>query len=57
MIHLNERIKGEFYIAPTYNHLIRDGFLVGAYKLNAFQHFSVGTPKDLRRYKEYHGQI
>lgn len=57
MINLNERVNGEFYVAPTYNYLIRDGFSIGAYKLNDSQHFPVGTPYDLDKYRKIYDQI
>lgn len=40
--------KNEYYVAPTYNYLIKKNYKVGVYMFN--QHFPVGTPEDLQRY-------
>lgn len=57
MIHNNDRTNGEFYIAPSYNYLIKKGkkFLPFFYNL----HFPIGTPEDLDSYKRKmkHGNI
>jgi dTDP-glucose pyrophosphorylase len=49
MIANNERVNGEFYVAPTYNRLIADGYKVGIQnvgKVGAGMH-GLGTPNDL----------
>ena len=51
MIESNDRAEnGEFYVGPSYNHMIRNGKRVGIYHIPTFQHHSVGTPDDLREY-------
>jgi dTDP-glucose pyrophosphorylase len=49
MISNNERVNGEFYVAPTYNKLIANGYKVGIYNVGivgAGMH-GLGTPSDL----------
>ena len=48
MIQLNERYNNEFYVAPTYNHLIKDNKKIYPYYFNL--HFPIGIPEDLRIY-------
>lgn len=48
MIAANERYNGEFYIAPTYNYLIKAGMTVMPYFYNL--HFPIGVPSDLVDY-------
>lgn len=55
MIDNSEKYNGEYYIAPTYNYLIKNGGKVLPYFYNL--HFPIGTPEDLEKYKEYHGDI
>lgn len=46
--------NGEFYIAPTYNYMIKYGHSVGIYHIPNEQHNAVGTPEDLELYlKKY----
>lgn len=55
MIECQDRApNGEFYIGPTYNHLIRRGYKIGIYHIPNEQHFPVGVPVDLDRYLNYH---
>ena len=35
MINLDQRVNGEFYVAPTYNSLIKDGQKVGIYNIGS----------------------
>jgi len=44
----NDRTNGEFYIAPVYNHLIRDGLLVSVQDLGPVSRvmYGLGTPED-----------
>jgi len=44
----NDKTNSEFYVAPSYNYLIKDGYKIGIYMFN--QHFPVGTPDDLKKY-------
>lgn len=50
MIEDNFRVNGEFYVAPTYNYMIKAGLKVGSYKLNNEEFYPVGTPSDLNFY-------
>jgi NDP-sugar pyrophosphorylase family protein len=50
MIKNEERINNEYYIAPSYNYLIKEGFKIGHYPLRENEHFSIGTSEDLERY-------
>lgn len=47
-IEQNIRTKGEFYICPVYNLLIKDGLKIGIDKNS--RHDILGTPEDLERY-------
>jgi len=51
MIMKNIRVNNEFYVAPTYNELIREGKRIINYHIDASQHNAVGTPEDLKRYE------
>jgi len=42
--------NNEYYIAPSYNYLIQDGYRVGTYKFN--KHFPIGIPEDFKLYSE-----
>ena len=54
MIELQDRApNGEFYIGPSYNHMIRNGLKVGIYHIPNEQHHPVGVPDDLNRYLEH----
>lgn len=50
MIALNERSKGEFYVAPVYNHAIAQGKRIGIYEIEQSQMHGLGTPEDLELY-------
>lgn len=51
MIFLNDRApNGEFYIAPSYNHLINKGKKIGIFHIPNEQHWAVGTEEDLDLY-------
>jgi len=43
-----ETTNNEYYVAPSYKHLIRQNYKIGIYIFN--QHFPVGTPEQLRKY-------
>ena len=51
MIDENIRVNNEFYIAPTYNELIKEGKQIIIHKVENNQHWPVGTPEDLRKYE------
>jgi hypothetical protein len=42
--------NGEFYIAPSYNYLIKEGKKIGVYHIPNEQHWAVGTESDLEIY-------
>jgi len=48
MIENNERYNNEFYVAPTYNYLIKNNKKIHPYYFNL--HFPIGTPEDLNKY-------
>lgn len=50
MISRNERVNGEFYTAPIYNHLIAAGKRIGVYEIGADDMHGLGTPSDLLEY-------
>jgi hypothetical protein len=52
MISINERYNNEFYIAPTYNSLIKINKKIGVYHIPNAQHNAVGTPEDLIKYAD-----
>lgn len=49
MIARNERVNGEFYVAPTYNTLIREGQHVGIHNIGSEANgmYGLGIPSDL----------
>ena len=49
-ISLGLKENNEFYVAPTYNHLINKGMIIKNYHLGKNQFNPVGTPEDLRIY-------
>lgn len=49
MIKADDRYNNEFYVAPTYNYLIKDGKKILPYFFNL--HFPIGVPEDLDNYK------
>jgi NDP-sugar pyrophosphorylase family protein len=50
MIARNERVNGEFYTAPVYNHLIAGGLRIGVYEVAQTAMHGLGTPDDLSGY-------
>lgn len=53
MIKAGEKYNNEFYIAPTYNYLIKDGKKILPFFYNL--HWPIGTPEDLNKYKQLYG--
>jgi len=52
MLRLEDKaINGEYYIGPTYNHLISKGSRIGIYHIPTSQHHAVGIPEDLEKYE------
>jgi dTDP-glucose pyrophosphorylase len=48
MVECNDRApNGEFYVGPTYNHMIKRGLKVGIHHIPNWQHNPVGVPEDL----------
>jgi len=54
MINDNIRVNNEFYVAPTYNHMISDGLKVNNYHIENSNFHPVGTPEDLKKYLHSH---
>ena len=52
MIAKNERVNGEFYVAPTYNNLIATGHKVGIYNIGSegAGMYGLGIPSDLEEF-------
>jgi NDP-sugar pyrophosphorylase family protein len=52
MIAADERVNGEFYVAPVYNQLIRAGARVGVHNVGreAAGMYGLGTPADLEKF-------
>lgn len=55
MIYNNEKYNNEFYIAPTFNYLIKDGKKILPYFYNL--HFPIGTPEDLKTYTKIYENL
>ena len=53
MIEKKISVNNEYYIAPTYNELVKEGKKIVAYEIPISEHFAVGTPEDLGAYLEY----
>ena len=47
ILNLDKSINGEYYIGPTYNYMIQNGYTVGHYNLNKNVHYSLGNVEDL----------
>lgn len=50
MISANDRTNNEFYIAPTYNYMIKKNQKVGIFHIPNEQHNPIGTTQDLELY-------
>lgn len=50
MIEAGERYNNEFYVAPSYNYMIKDGKKVLPFFFN--MHYPIGTPEDLKKYED-----
>jgi hypothetical protein len=52
MIQANERVNGEFYVAPTYNIMIAAGKKLGVHNIGSVGHgmYGLGTPDDLNQF-------
>jgi len=49
MIRMNMRVNNEFYVAPTYNHLIAEGKSIAFFNVGSsgYGMYGLGTPEDL----------
>jgi len=53
MVRCNDRApNGEFYVGPSYNHMIKEGLKVGIHHIPNYQHNPVGVPEDLNAFLE-----
>lgn len=54
MIKKDERVNGEFYVAPVYNHLISDGQKIGVFNIGSEGKgmYGLGIPTDLNYFLE-----
>lgn len=50
MIINNDRFNNEFYVCPTYNYVIKNGFKVGIFNIEFSDMHGLGTPEDLEKY-------
>ncbi|MBP6110966.1 MAG: glycosyltransferase family 2 protein [Sphingobium sp.] len=52
MIHDNERVNGEFYVAPVYNYLIRGRKRIGIFNIGSEGNgmYGLGIPEDLEKF-------
>jgi dTDP-glucose pyrophosphorylase len=54
MIEKGERVNGEFYVAPVYNHMISAGNKIGIFNIGSDTKgmYGLGTPSDLMLFLE-----
>lgn len=50
MIAENDRAMGEFFVAPSFDYLIRRGKKIGAYRLKNHEMHGLGTPEDFESF-------
>ena len=55
MFAANDRVNGEFYTCPVYNHMITNGARIGVYEVSREAMFGLGTPADLEMFIEKRG--
>ena len=53
MIMQDERVNGEFYVAPSYNYAIKNGAKIGIYEISRESMHGIGTPQDLSEYERW----
>lgn len=53
MMALDDRHNNEFYVAPSFNYLIRERKNIQTYHVNPKCMHGLGTPEDLRAYLDY----
>jgi dTDP-glucose pyrophosphorylase len=54
MLKANDRINNEFYVSRTYNYLIKEGKNITYHPLEKSEFVSLGTPRDVERFKNDH---
>ena len=47
--------KGEFYVCPSFNEMIREGKSGYIFEINKCQMYGLGTPEDLRYFVDHYG--
>lgn len=52
MVTCGEKIKGEYYVAPTYNGAIKDGKSIKTFSVDRM--WGLGTPEDLNYFLQHH---
>ena len=50
MIVRNDRFNNEFYVCPSYNYVIQNGYKCGIYEIPASAMHGMGTPEDLEKF-------
>ncbi len=50
MIAQNDRFNNEFYVAPVYNYLIKEGMRIGIYEIDESKMHGLGTPEDVKEF-------
>jgi NDP-sugar pyrophosphorylase family protein len=55
LIKNNDRVNNEFYVAKTYNYMIKYNKKVVNYPIKSGEFYSLGTPEDLANYKKIKG--
>jgi dTDP-glucose pyrophosphorylase len=50
MIAAQDRTRGEFYLAPVYNHLLEAGARIAIHEIQTAQMHGLGTPEDLQAF-------
>ena len=50
MIKNNDRTNNEFYVAKTYNYMIKKGKKIKSFALKKGEFFSLGTPEDVKKF-------
>lgn len=55
MIASNERVNGEFYVAPVYNNLIKNGDQIGYFNIGSEYSgmYGLGIPSDLNKFLDF----
>ena len=58
MIEADDRSKGEFYIAPTYNYMYKNSKKVKIYNIDRSDFYGLGVPEDLNYFlQNYKGSL